>query len=415
LIAGPLPAQKKVRKLMEALLFWLLILIESVLATCVLVFFGEIAAAVVTLWRDRVLHVKPDTRERIAVLVPAHNEGSGLLPTLVDVKSQLQPGDRLVVVADNCSDDTADVALAAGAEVVKRTDPVKHGKGYALECGVSHLRADPRKVIIIIDADCRLGDSAIGQLTTACVSTSRPVQARYVMSAPAKSVINYQVAEFAWRVKNWLRPLGLHALKLPCQLMGTGMAFPWDVINSIELGGGRIVEDLWLGLELASGGHPPVFCPSAIIMSQFASSIEGATTQRRRWEHGHIDTILKMAPALAARAILNRNWNLLALTLDLVVPPLSLLAILLLASSILTAVLLFISQSLTTFVISTACLSAFALAVLLAWLECGRDLLPDGGLFLIGHYVIRKLGLYRPLISGRLDTRWKRTDRTTPE
>ena len=49
-----------------------------------------------------------------------------------------------------------------------------------------------------------------------------------LMTAPEDSPINYRVAEFAWRVNNWVRPLGLAALGLPCQLMGTGMAFPWD-------------------------------------------------------------------------------------------------------------------------------------------------------------------------------------------
>jgi cellulose synthase/poly-beta-1,6-N-acetylglucosamine synthase-like glycosyltransferase len=347
-------------------------------------------------------------------LVPAHNESSGILPTVADVRRQLLPGDRLVVVADNCTDDTADVAMDAGAEVVKRDDHANLGKGYALQCGVSHLRGDPRQVIIIIDADCRLEDTAIEKLTSSCLLTRRPVQARYVMDAPANSPINYQVAAFAWRVKNWLRPLGLSVLKLPCQLMGTGMAFPWEAINSTELGSGRIVEDLWLGLELASNGYPPVFCPSALIRSQFPSSVEGAMTQRKRWEHGHIDTILNATPTLARRAILNCNFSLLALTLDLAVPPLSLMTIMLLTLSALSSVSAFYGHF-AAFAISIASLCAFSLAVFLAWLKDGRDLLPSGGLFLIVLYVMGKLHLYRPLVSGKFDEGWKRTDRTRPE
>ena len=77
------------------------------------------------------------------------------------------------------------------------------------------------------------------------------MQALDLMKAPDQSVINFQVAEFAWRVKNWVRPLGLSALGLPCQLMGTGMAFPWNVVRSAKLASGQVVEDLNLGLELA--------------------------------------------------------------------------------------------------------------------------------------------------------------------
>ena len=87
----------------------------------------------------------------------------------------------------------------------------------------------------MIDADCRLAEGAVDQLTTTCLTTGRPVQALYLMTAPEGSAINQQIAEFAWRVKNWVRPLGLSALASPCQLMGTGMAFPWQVIRSADL------------------------------------------------------------------------------------------------------------------------------------------------------------------------------------
>ena len=90
------------------------------------------------------------------------------------------------------------------------------------------------------------------------------MQALNLQIAPrTNSPIDFRVAEFAFRVKNWVRPLGLRALNLPCQLMGTGMAFPWAVIRSANLASGLAVEDLKLGLDLARAGHPPLFCPSA--------------------------------------------------------------------------------------------------------------------------------------------------------
>ena len=100
------------------------------------------------------------------------------------------------------------------------------GKGYALDFGLKHLAANPPDIVIIIDADCRVSENAIETMAQACAATGRPVQVLDLMTAPEGSPINYRVAEFAWRVKNWVRPLGLSALGLPCQLMGTGMAFP---------------------------------------------------------------------------------------------------------------------------------------------------------------------------------------------
>ena len=73
------------------------------------------------------------------VIVPAHNEELTLAPTLQDIRPQLGALGRLVVVADNCSDDTAAVAERAGAEVVSRNDPDKRGKGYALDAAVQFV------------------------------------------------------------------------------------------------------------------------------------------------------------------------------------------------------------------------------------------------------------------------------------
>jgi cellulose synthase/poly-beta-1,6-N-acetylglucosamine synthase-like glycosyltransferase len=260
-----------------------LALIAVLLAIPVAVFCLEIVAAIALPYKQPRVRPNYGPRRRVAVLVPAHNESTGLLPTLADIHGQLHPRDRLLVVADNCADDTAAVARGAGAEVVERHDLTKMGKGYALDWGLRHLSSDPTEFVIFIDADCRLADRVIGRLLETCAQANRPVQALYLMRAPDQSRINHQVAEFAWRVKNWVRPLGLAALGLPCQLAGTGMAFPWDVIRGADLANGWIVEDLKLGLDLALAGHAPLFCPSAVITSRFAASVKGAGIQRKRW------------------------------------------------------------------------------------------------------------------------------------
>ena len=63
----------------------------------------------------------------ITVLIPAHNESSGVIATLNSIATQLRPQDRMLVVADNCSDDTAEVAEKNGAEVIERQDSKKRG------------------------------------------------------------------------------------------------------------------------------------------------------------------------------------------------------------------------------------------------------------------------------------------------
>lgn len=389
---------------------WALELLAGVMAIPVTLLCVEIIAAVVRPHPEHSAHPNPDFSGRIAVLVPAHNESVGIISTLNDIKAQLRNGDRLLVVADNCTDDTAAVAAAAGAEVVERNDPTLIGKGYALDRGLSALSRDPPEFVVMIDADCRLAQRSMQELIANCARTRRPQQALYLMTAPENSRVNQQIAEFAWRVKNWVRPLGLAALGQPCQLMGTGMAFPWSVIRSAELADASLVEDLKLGLELTSAGYPPMFCPSARVSSEFAASVLGAQIQRQRWEQGHVSMILTTAPRLIGIALARKNISLLVLALDLAVPPLSLLGMF--VTVILAIAGLASLFGSTGLMVAAADFLAFFIAVVLAWSRFGRDVLPPGAILSIPSYVVEKLSMYRQILFGRMAAQWIRTDRT---
>src|SRR5258708_2637091 len=356
--------------------------------------------------------IAPQNDRLVAVLIPAHNEGAGIKPTIEDIKQQLGPRDRLVVVADNCTADTAVAPGALGAEVSIRNDTTKIGKGYALDWGIDHLTADPPDIVLVVDADCRLAPGAIDRLADACAKSQRPVQSLYLMRAPAEQTINHQVAEFAWLVRNGLRPLGLSAMALPCQLMGSGMAFPWRIIRSADLSSGFIVEDLKLGLELATAGHPPMFCPSAVVTSTFPNSAQGAKTQRLRWEQGHIGLMLTKSPALLFSAARGWNKDLLVLTLDLVVPPITLLALLLMAMVFVAAIAALANASLYPLAISLVSALLMGAATILAWAKYGREILPPKSFALISQYFLGKLNLYQALLFGLRISRWIRTERT---
>jgi hypothetical protein len=80
-----------------------LVTLAFLLAVPVAIFLVEIVAAIAQPQRDCLAPL--DYRRRVAVLVPAHNEGTSLLPTFADITAQLRAADRLLVVADNCSDE----------------------------------------------------------------------------------------------------------------------------------------------------------------------------------------------------------------------------------------------------------------------------------------------------------------------
>jgi cellulose synthase/poly-beta-1,6-N-acetylglucosamine synthase-like glycosyltransferase len=189
------------------------------------------------------------------------------------------------------------------------------------------------------------------------------------------------------------------------------MAFPWRVIRSARLARGHIVEDLKLGLDLARAGHFPLFCPSALVTSRFPSSLEGAQRQRERWEHGHIATILDAVPALIAAAAARRSLALLALALDLLVPPLTLLGVTAAAALVLSGLAALLGLEATALWVSAANFGALLLALLLARWRFGRDVLPVMALASAPSFIRAKFPVYWRLLLRGPVAQWIRTDR----
>jgi cellulose synthase/poly-beta-1,6-N-acetylglucosamine synthase-like glycosyltransferase len=379
----------------------------ALLALPVLLLLIQVLAAMAP---RRAADVPTLARPRLAVLVPAHNEGSGILSTIHCVLPQLHADDRLVVVADNCSDNTAQMAAAAGAEVIERHDLMRRGKGYALDFGVQHLRADAPDIVIVIDADCLVAPQALDRIARVCGETGRPVQALYLMTSPPSAGPMAPIAEFAWVVKNQVRPLGYYRLGQPCQLMGTGMAFSWNVLGMVPLASGHIVEDLKMGIDLAAAGFAPLFCPEALVTSVFPESSEGTKSQRTRWEHGHLAMITGEAPGYLLRALRSANTGLLALVLDLCVPPLALLTLAVVASCAVGLAFYAVSGHPEVLQLALLTLAGLGLAVLLAWVRFGRKVLSFGRLAYAPFYALRKIPLYLKFVVSR-QVEWIRSKR----
>jgi cellulose synthase/poly-beta-1,6-N-acetylglucosamine synthase-like glycosyltransferase len=396
--------------LLAALLAALLGLALAVLAVPVLVLTVQVAAAC---WPRRGADTggANSARPAVAVLVPAHDERLGIAATVRSIRAQLRPGDRLLVVADNCSDDSAALACAEGAEVVERTHATDRGKGYALQFGLDHLRAAPPAVLVVVDADCDLAAGSLDRLAAACAQHGSPVQALDLMVCGAERGLGRRVAEFAWRVKNWVRPRGAARLGLPCPLMGTGMAFPWPLIAGARLANGNLVEDMLLGIELARAGQPPRFCEAARVTSRFPDSARAGAAQRTRWEHGHLGLIGQQVPALMAAAWRARDGRLAAMALDLAVPPLALLALLMAGSWALGLLLAVLGGPVWPVLAASVLLTLLVAAVLAAWAGWGRGLLSARDLFGLPVYAAGKLGLYLRFWSARRQKDWVRTDR----
>jgi cellulose synthase/poly-beta-1,6-N-acetylglucosamine synthase-like glycosyltransferase len=358
----------------------------------------------------RIVFATSGTRTPVAILIPAHNEEGGISATLRSIAPQLAEHDRLIVVADNCTDGTRNVAEAEGAEVVSRSSLEKRGKGFALDFGLRYLRSNPPDIVIVVDADCDVAPGAIDHLARVCAGYRRPVQAQYLMHNQQNARLRMRIAEFAWVVKNLVRPMGLGKLGLPCQLMGSGMAFPWMSISNMDLADAHIVEDMKMGLDLARLGVPPIFCPDALVLSLFPTHEEGIKDQRTRWEHGHLGTILSEAPRVFFQGLKEMDFSLMALALDLCVPPLAFLLMLVSVFWLVAAIFYAATGYRAPLLIISSASVIFGLAVLTAWASHGRRIISFSSLLSACLYALWKIPMYVQFVFSR-QSEWVRSKR----
>ena len=349
-------------------------------------------------------------RPRVVVLVPAHNEADGIAATLAILLPQLIPGDRLIAIADNCTDDTAEIARSWGVTVLERHDSRRRGKGYALDYGLQFIAADPPDVVVIIDADTHVQPGSLEQIALLAWSSGRPVQAIYLLAQPARHNPKSAVSAFAFMFKNLVRSRGLARMGLPCMLHGTGMALPWSLVGRVSFASGNIVEDMQLGLDLARAGYPPLFCANAKVTGVLPQSQQAAKSQRTRWEHGHLQTLRTQVPQLLTASVQQRRLDLMAMALDLCIPPLSLLVLMWLVGTAISLILGGLGLSWLSAKILGVGGIWLLLSILLAWAKFGTKDLSIGTLLTIPMYVLWKIPIYLAVLV-RPQTEWIRTER----
>jgi len=384
-----------------------LFVMAAIVAVPCLVLFGQCLVAALPF---RTRSTDQTSRPSLGVLVPAHNEERVIQATLESIRSQLWEGDRLLVIADNCSDTTANIARECGAEVFERRDLERRGKGYALQSGVELLKSHPPAAVVVVDADCQLMPGCLNALAAQVAQTNRPAQACYLMPPPTAPRAIDVISSLAVLVKNRVRPLAMAKLGLPCLITGSGSAFPWQAIASRSFAGGNIVEDMQFAVDLALAGFSPSYCDAAVVLAGLPECHSGFVSQRRRWEHGHLQTLLHQAPRLLAGFLQSGRVDLLAMTADLAVPPLSLLTAMNVLAVAVTVSWMFSSGLWLPALVAGGAAFLLVDAVLISWWRFARQSVPFRLLLAIPGYVLIKLPLYATFIFRRERT-WIRTTR----
>jgi cellulose synthase/poly-beta-1,6-N-acetylglucosamine synthase-like glycosyltransferase len=274
----------------------------------------------------------PSNLPRLAIVVPAHNEQSGI-GECVDKLRTASRGDggvAIVVVADNCSDRTADVARQRGARVLERVDDARRGKGYALDYAFQALAGEDWDAFLIIDADTSVSEELIRLTREAFAHGAMATQCGYLVRNPAASV-RTRLMNVALMAFNVLRPRGRARWGLSCGILGNGFGLSRQALERVQYEATSVVEDLEYHLRLVRARIRVEFLPGTYVYADIPASGTGVTTQRTRWEGGRFRMIREQTLPLLAEVFAGR-LRLLEPLLELLLLPLALHVMLLLAA-----------------------------------------------------------------------------------
>jgi 1,2-diacylglycerol 3-beta-glucosyltransferase len=268
-------------------------------------------------------------RARFAIVVPAHDEAAGIADTVKSLLSLDYPPEsfEVIVVADNCTDDTAARAASAGATVMSRVDHERRGKGFALAHAFEKIVADGRAdAVVVIDADTVVSPNLLRAFDARIAAGAGAVQADYAVRNPDAGWRTRLMA-IALGMFHVVRSTGRENLGVSCGLRGNGMCFTTELLGEVPHDAFSIVEDVEYGIRIGERGHRVHYAGEAHVYGEMVSSEKASRSQRERWEGGRRQLVKQHGLRLLRRAIATRSPLLFDLAMDLVVPPLSTLVL----------------------------------------------------------------------------------------
>jgi cellulose synthase/poly-beta-1,6-N-acetylglucosamine synthase-like glycosyltransferase len=277
--------------------------------------------------RARPKPLPPAARTRhIAVLIPAHNEEMviGRLLQSLSVVRYPPEARSVLVAADNCTDETAALARAAGAQVFERFDDSAPGKGFAIHWLLEQIwqGGHPYEAYVVLDADSLVEPDFLARLNERLEAGNQVIQAYYsVLNPTASPLAALRYAALA--AVHYLRPLGRSALGLSCGLKGNGMCFTASVLQRFGWSWFALAEDVEFHLALVDAGIRTDFAPEILVRAEMPITYAQAKSQSDRWERGRLQMLRRRACGLFLRGLREPSLMRVDAALEQAIPPLS--------------------------------------------------------------------------------------------
>lgn len=271
--------------------------------------------------------LKTKTMHRFAVVVPAYNEEESIASTIRSLSAVDYDPSRyeIIVIADNCTDRTAEIAGREGATVMVRNNPVKRGKGYALRWCFNRLLAGNDRykfdAAVVVDADTVVSGNMLRVMNKYMERGAKVVQG-YLSVDSRPDAWTSEIIRIGFTLYNYVRPLARRGLGFSAGLRGNGMCFSMRVLEEIPWNAYSLTEDLEYGIKLLLNEVNVVFAPEAIGFSIVPEKANNAESQRERWEIGRFPVLKKYAGPLLKAAVRRRSLKTFDTLIDLVTPPL---------------------------------------------------------------------------------------------
>ncbi len=242
--------------------------------------------------KDKPLKVKKD--HRFMAIIPAHNEEAVVGNLIESLKNQSYNKELydIYVIADNCTDRTAQIARDAGAIVYERFDPEKKTKGFALDWFLQQkIKEDaPYDAFCVFDADNIVDKDFIKNMNKKLCQGEDVVQGYRDIKNPTDSWITAGYALFYWTMHRFYH-LARYNVGLSPLLNGTGFMVRFDVIKPDGWKTVTLTEDIEFSLQRIIKGKRLGWATDAIVYDEQPVGFKQSWSQRSRWTVGHMQCI----------------------------------------------------------------------------------------------------------------------------
>jgi cellulose synthase/poly-beta-1,6-N-acetylglucosamine synthase-like glycosyltransferase len=239
---------------------------------------------------------------RVAVLVPAHNEAALIGQLIDDLGAQTRSPEIVLVVAHRCSDRTAEIARARGAQVLELATGTE--KADALEAGFAWLSSREWDAVLVVDADCRIPFEFLEEVRA---GRDEVVQSRYLLDeAIPRAGVMYA---FLGRLEDTIFHAGRERLGCLAFLRGTGMLLGRDALHRAPWTSRGLTEDRSQTYVFLSAGVPIRLNERMRVFAAPPQALAESWNQRRRWLSSGLPAQIVLSGRAARRAWPHLGWR----------------------------------------------------------------------------------------------------------